>query len=159
MAGIDYSDPKYDRFRDMPFSKIYDKDGNDVTRERMLPKILLNCQVCGTDIKVIEEDYEAGVADLRCKPCQRKPKGVRHMTPREKYEYYKQCHRDGHAVFRTRRTGGPAVVTGLSHYAGEEPPEDMKHMYAQAWDGAWLLKGALERELERERELGISPQA
>ena len=33
----DYSDPKYDRFRDMPFSKIYDKDGNDVTRERMLP--------------------------------------------------------------------------------------------------------------------------
>ena len=43
----DYSDPKYDRFRDMPFSKIYDKDGNDVTRERMLPKVLLECEDCG----------------------------------------------------------------------------------------------------------------
>ena len=67
----DYSDPKYDRFRDMPFSKIYDKDGNDVTRERMLPKVELNCEVCDIPHKVIQEDYEAGVADLRCKPCQK----------------------------------------------------------------------------------------
>ena len=67
----DYSDPKYDRFRDMPFSRIWDKDGNDVTRERMLPKVLLDCEKCGIPIKVIEEDYEAGVADLRCKPCRK----------------------------------------------------------------------------------------
>ena len=66
----DYSDPKYDRFRDMPFSKIYDKDGNDVTRERMLPKVLKECRVCDIPIKVIQEDYEAGIADLICKPCQ-----------------------------------------------------------------------------------------
>ena len=67
----DYSHPRYDRFRDMPFSKIYDKDGNDVTRERTLPKVLLNCEDCGIDIKVIEEDYEAGVAIIKCKPCKK----------------------------------------------------------------------------------------
>ena len=67
----DYSDPKYDRFRDMPFSKIWDKDGNDVTRERLLPKVLLECEDCGIPIKVIEEDYEAGVAIIKCKPCQK----------------------------------------------------------------------------------------
>ena len=65
----DYSDPKYNRFRDMPFSRIFDKHGNDVTRERMLPKVLCNCQVCGIHIKVIIEDLERGVADLRCKIC------------------------------------------------------------------------------------------
>ena len=34
---IDRTDPKYDRFRDVFFSRIYDKDGNDVTEERMRP--------------------------------------------------------------------------------------------------------------------------
>ena len=67
----DYSHPKYDRFRDMPFSRIWDKDGNDVTRERLLPKTMQECKVCGIPIKVIKEDYEAGVADLRCKPCRK----------------------------------------------------------------------------------------
>ena len=67
----DYGDPRYDRFRDMPFSKIYDKDGNDVTRERMLPKVLMECQVCGITIKIIIEDLELGVADMRCKICQK----------------------------------------------------------------------------------------
>ena len=67
----DYSDPKYDRFRDMPFSKIYDKDGNDVTRERMLPKVIKECRVCEIPIKIIEEDYKAGVAIIKCKPCQK----------------------------------------------------------------------------------------
>ena len=67
----DYSDPKYDRFRDMPFSKIYDKDGDDVTRERMLPKVVKECRVCDIPIKVIIEDLEAGVADLICKPCKK----------------------------------------------------------------------------------------
>ena len=77
------------------------------------------------------------------------------MTLQEKYERYYQAHRDGHKVFRTRKAGGMTVVTSFSHCAGEEPPEDMKHLYAQARDGAWLLKGALEREQTRERELGI----
>ena len=71
MPDIDYSHPRYDRFRDMPFSKIYDKDGNDVTRERTLPKVILDCEVCGIPIKVIVEDYEAGVAIIQCKPCQK----------------------------------------------------------------------------------------
>ena len=69
----DYSHPRYDRFRDMPFSRIWDKDGNDVTRERMLPKVLLDCEKCGIPIKVIQEDYEAGVAIIQCKPCQKEP--------------------------------------------------------------------------------------
>ena len=67
----DYSDPRFDRFRDMPFSKIIDKDGNDVTRERMLPKVLMRCKVCGIAIKIIIEDLELGVADMRCKICQK----------------------------------------------------------------------------------------
>ena len=67
----DYTHPRYDRFRDMPFSKIFDKHGNDVTRERMLPKILRNCQVCGIPIRVIIEDLEQGVADLRCSICRK----------------------------------------------------------------------------------------
>lgn len=65
----DYSHPRYDRFRDMPFSRILDKHGNDVTRERMLPKTLQECQVCGIAIHVIVEDLEQGVADLRCRIC------------------------------------------------------------------------------------------
>ncbi len=64
-----YNHPRYDRFRDMPFSKIFDKHGNDVTRERMLPKTLRKCQVCGIAIKVIIEDLEQGIADLRCRIC------------------------------------------------------------------------------------------
>ena len=55
----------------MPFSKIYDKDGNDVTRERMLPKVLMRCKVCGIAIKIIIEDLDLGVADMRCKICQK----------------------------------------------------------------------------------------
>ena len=65
----DYSLPRYDRFRDMPFSRIIDKYGNDVTRERMLPKTLRKCQVCGIPIKVIIEDLKLGTADLRCRIC------------------------------------------------------------------------------------------
>ena len=65
----DYSHPRYDRFRDMPFSRIIDKYGNDVTRERMLPKIIQECQICGIPIKVIIEDLERGTADLRCRIC------------------------------------------------------------------------------------------
>ena len=66
----DYSHPRYDRFRDVPFSRIYDKDGNDVTRERMAPKTLAECEACGIPIRVITEDIENGTADLRCKVCQ-----------------------------------------------------------------------------------------
>ena len=47
-------------------AKIYDKDGNDVTRERMLPKVIKECRVCTIPIKVIIEDLEAGMATRRC---------------------------------------------------------------------------------------------
>ncbi len=70
----DYSHPRYDRFRDMPFSRIIDKHGNDVTRERMLPKTLRECQVCGIAIQVIIEDLDQGIADLRCRICRKEAK-------------------------------------------------------------------------------------
>ena len=71
----DYDDPLYDRFRDMPFSKIFDKYGNDVTRERMLPKTLRECHDCGIPIKVIIVDLEQGIADLRCRICRTENEG------------------------------------------------------------------------------------
>ena len=40
----------------MPFSRIFDKDGNDVTRERMMPKTIAECSDCGIPIRVITED-------------------------------------------------------------------------------------------------------
>ena len=67
----DYSHPRYDRFRDMPFSRIIDKHGNDVTRERMLPKTLRECQICGIVIQVIIEDLDQGIAYLRCRICRK----------------------------------------------------------------------------------------
>ena len=65
------NNPGYSRFSDMPFSRIHDKDGNDVTRERMMPKTLKECSVCGIPIQVIIEDLENGTAILICKICQK----------------------------------------------------------------------------------------
>ena len=42
-----------------------------MTRERMLPKVIKECWVCEIPIKIIEEDYKAGVAIIKCKPCQK----------------------------------------------------------------------------------------
>ena len=36
-----------------------------------------------------------------------------------------------HPVWRTRRVGGMAVITGFSHWSDEEPPEDMRELYRQ----------------------------
>jgi len=54
-----------------------------------------------------------------------------------------------------------AVVTGTSHYAGEERPDDMKHLYVQVADGTWIRKQLLEhmQELERESELEREQEA
>ena len=65
------NDMTYRRFSDMPFSRILDKDGNDVTRDRMMPKTLKECSVCGIPIQVIIEDLENGTAILICKICQK----------------------------------------------------------------------------------------
>ena len=69
--GYRVNNPGRNRFTDMPFSRIFDKDGNDVTRERMMPKTLTECSDCGIPIRVITEDLENGTAILKCKICQK----------------------------------------------------------------------------------------
>ena len=58
-----------DRFRDVFFSRILDKDGNDVTRERMAKKVLRECRICAIPINVIEEDLD--IVDLLCPVCRK----------------------------------------------------------------------------------------
>ncbi|MDE2844833.1 MAG: hypothetical protein OXN21_15855 [Chloroflexota bacterium] len=80
------------------------------------------------------------------------------MTAAEKLQQIRELSRDRHPVFRTRKVGGMAVATGISHLAGEEPPDDMKHLYAQVEDGTWVRKRLLERMQELEREIELEKE-
>ena len=80
------------------------------------------------------------------------------MTAAEKLQQIRELSLNRQPVFRTRNAGGMAVVTGISHLAGEEPPDDMKHLYALVEDGTWIRKRLLERMQELEQQIELEEE-